>query len=276
MDQVQQWANENEGWVGLIGVVLAVVLAAAPWLLRILGGLFGLWPRLQPFLSGWGVLVSWSGFMAATLVGQIVWPDVGESVGLPATPLYPGLAIIATGGALIALQRRVLTLERLLSETSRSGGVQGSREPVTLTLGGFRWDGPAGGGDEVQLTAALAQVGVTNNSDARLSVPMFRLDIEGFPSFYPSDVDEDAAGHTALKPVDGGWARVVRREKWLSLPIQLEPGESVVGWLGFVLRPGQGRLILRSHVRVAPARIAAMVAGHGEVTATAPLYGAMA
>jgi hypothetical protein len=144
----------------------------------------------------------------------------------------------------------------------------GPRPNVSVVVGETHWHGSSPVDDDGQVTHVLVQVGVTNSSSSRGSVSMFRLDIEGSPSYFPAEVQKGSTrGTDLLIPAGGGWASVSARERWLELPVNLGPWESASGWVGFITGMGPAAKMTFRHARSAKGRLVATVAGKGDISA---------
>jgi hypothetical protein len=144
----------------------------------------------------------------------------------------------------------------------------GLRPNISMAVGETHWGGSPPIDDDRQVMHVLVQVGITNSSAARGSVSMFRLEVEGFPPYFPADVQKGSDRHTDLLiPAAGGYASVSARERWLQLHVDLGPWESDSGWIGFITGMGPGREMTFRDARSCKGRLVATVAGKGDISA---------
>lgn len=146
------------------------------------------------------------------------------------------------------------------------------RPDISITVGEIFWHGLQPIQDDQEVKAVVIQVGITNSSGAPGSISMFRLDMKGFASYFPAQVEHRDHFDRVLS-ADGSYSLVPSREGWLQLPIHLEPWDSETGWVGFNVGSGAETKMTFGHARSAEGSLVATVAGKGEVSAAIRAHG---
>jgi hypothetical protein len=89
--------------------------------------------------------------------------------------------------------------------------------------------------EESEVKDIICQVILGNPNDQAKSVTTFRLEIKAKDPYLVSEARVTREGRSSyLVPPGGGFSSVPHKQ-WLSLPVQVEGQNGVVGWIGFTL-----------------------------------------
>lgn len=143
------------------------------------------------------------------------------------------------------------------------------RPSIDMVVGQLNVSAPAGGDDSTDVSAIAIRVGLTNSSATHGSVAMLRLQIEGFPAFFPEDadvIDSPERRKEAMARRRVLFARVSPGAKWLRLPVNLPGWGSETGWVGFRTTGAPNQRLTIGDLKKRGGRLVATVGGGREIS----------